>query len=109
VPTAGSDDFVVASFGQIDEPVWQGLASILFKREVIHIRTLAGIYRFIQRTGTGLYLMRLPKCLEPGAIFDSRPYDTVALGRDKRKLAAGGGAESGEYTITFRRIRFRCP
>jgi hypothetical protein len=109
VPRAGRDDFVVASFGNIDEPVWQKVAEVLFKREVILVRTASGIDRFIQRTASGLHLMRLPACLERGAIFDRRPYDSVALGRDAGMLARGGGQEAGEYTVTFFRVPFRCP
>ena len=109
VPRAHPDDFVVASFANIDEPVWQSVAEVVFKREVILVRTASGIHRFIQRTASGLHLMRLPACLERGAIFDRRPYDTVALGRDAGMLARGGGQEAGEYTVTFFRVPFRCP
>ena len=108
VPLTGSDDFVVASFRDIHEPVWQALARLALKREVTHVRTAAGVHRFVQGTAQGCTLCGCPRASSAGRSSTGGPTTQWRSGATPGP-SRGATVEAGDYTVSFWRVPFRCP
>ncbi len=112
VPTGGSrPNMVVARFTEVDQPLSQTVAGLLLKPQVVHIGLGQGrVSRFLTGNAGSLHVLRVPSCLGyDSTLFDSTPYETVALARgDPRIAAAGGPEQSGSFEVRFFSVPFRC-
>jgi hypothetical protein len=115
VPTGGGPrEIIVARFSDIDQPLTQTLFSLLLKPQVVHIGLGDGrASRFLMGSAGNLHVMRVPACLEYNpALFDSAPYETVALARGDPERAAqatpASPQQAGSFRVTFYRVPFRC-
>jgi hypothetical protein len=108
VPKASRNEMLVARFEDFQDPLPQTLAAVAFKREVVHVAVGGRVYRFLTGHAGSLHLMRAPRCLGYGPLFDSKPYASVAIGREAAGLLKGPTAEAGSYSVSFFRVSFRC-